>query len=318
MCTSFVTVLVFVTFVSRCLAASIRYINDNIPAFHVMPPNAILPLPGREFPIYPPVPHQPLWSPDLYLPQSPYEFGQFPGLQPLPPGYPQPPKGLENRPPLKKGLNYTTEETLKNDPTDQMDPSVHYTILKYMPTLPNDLADTLYNMEPGFVQYIIRGHQNLPQFLMAMDSMTLRYLLLHVPKLLNTVSKFEDAAVQNIFGKISDPCVYLSTLNQNVIETITAKVPFLKACKIPKEIDISKIGRIEAKLPAIMKFADPQKLSALQELHPNFSEKLSEMTRKYDAILNIDVEKVTAKDIKSILDFKAKTEPFFKQLAQLF
>ncbi|KAM7542409.1 hypothetical protein Aperf_G00000000834 [Anoplocephala perfoliata] len=219
---------------------------------------------------------------------------------------------------LIRDLKYTTEETLKNNPTDRMDPSVHYAILRYMPNLPIELAYVLYNMDPGFVEYIINGHQNLPHLLMAMDAVTLRYLLLHVSNFGARVSAFEDAAVQNIFGKMPSPCVYLSTLDRNIIETIIAKAPFLSVCRPQLEVDLSQIGRFEPKLPAIMELADPKKLNAMRTLHPDFTKKLSKMVEKYRAFFNMDVGKTTAKDVKQILVFKSKTEPFFAQLARLF
>ncbi|KAM7543042.1 hypothetical protein Aperf_G00000000811 [Anoplocephala perfoliata] len=309
-------ILAFVI-VCGCLVVSNGDISEHSMEKHL----PFLPIPpsrGWNFPIYPPVPYQPIGSSNLYLPPLPYQFGSISDPRPSLSPYPPPPTGLIHRPPIRRDLKYTTEETLKNNPTDRMDPSVHYAILRYMPNLPIELAYVLYNMDPGFVEYIINGHQNLPHLLMAMDAVTLRYLLLHVSNFGARVSAFEDAAVQNIFGKMPSPCVYLSTLDRNIIETIIAKAPFLSVCRPQLEVDLSQIGRFEPKLPAIMELADPKKLNAMRTLHPDFTKKLSKMVEKYRAFFNMDVGKTTAKDVKQILVFKSKTEPFFAQLARLF
>lgn len=249
---------------------------------------------------YVPVPPMtPVWNP----PQSQYPFY-----------FPPPPRGLSRKPKMTE----EEEKHYNNDPTDRMEPEVHYAILKYMPNIPLELANTLYDMEPNYVIYVLDRHQYLPQLLMSMDSTTLNYVLL-IGDLGRKIAQFAAEDVQNLFYKMDSACAYFLVQKPDVREAIVAKAPDLASCKIAQlPFEINTVKSTPTRAVGIFELADQKKLELLRAAIPTFDKKVDELVKKYDKLFSLNVEKLTAEDIRQILLYKSSQEPFFSTLSVLF
>ncbi|KAM7542459.1 hypothetical protein Aperf_G00000000817 [Anoplocephala perfoliata] len=190
-------------------------------------------------------------------------------------------------------------------PVDTMNVSVRYTILKTMPNIPSNLANFLKDMEPGFVQYIINNHEDLAPLLLAMDKSSIQYVSLHVPEFGLRVSELDTVPAQLVFSQVSRPCGYLTTLSEKVSEVLITKVPQLRRC----------LGHTSG---TILSFANRRKLNKLRLMHEDFSSNLIEVINTHSNLFNMNLEAVTAKNIKEFLNKLSKEEPFFSVLAHIF
>ncbi|VDN98667.1 unnamed protein product [Rodentolepis nana] len=253
-----------------------------------------------------------------YVPLPPMEPVWYPPQSQFPLYFPQPPVGLIFRPKMTK-----EEEFYKNDPTDRMDPAVHYAILKYMPTIPVELANTLYDMEPNYVKYILSRHQYLPQLLMSMDSTTLNYVLL-IGDLGGEIAQFGVEDVNNLFHKMDSPCAYILIQKNDVRQAIIAKAPHLASCRaapIHSEINTPKSKPTTAKpvsAMSILKLANQRKLKSVRSALPTFDQEVEGLVRKYGDVFSVNADKLNAEGVKQILLENCSHEPLFKILFDLF
>ncbi|KAM7543122.1 hypothetical protein Aperf_G00000000840 [Anoplocephala perfoliata] len=124
---------------------------------------------------------------------------------------------------------------------DNLSPSVRHTILKYMPNIPDDLADALFYLDSGFVSYIINRHETLPSFMTQMHPTTIKYIMSCVNELPHLVAQMEPSTIEKIFSGVENICEYLvSKLSDATsIKTIVEKVPSLHRCVPQLDLDQS-------------------------------------------------------------------------------
>nr|CDS33902.1 hypothetical protein HmN_000552100 [Hymenolepis microstoma] len=279
-----------------------------------------------EIPSYSPMPEDvtyqqttPNSQSGTYVPLPPMTQVWYPPPSQFPLHFPLAPSGLNFKPKMTK----EEEEFYKNDPTDQMDPAVHYAILKYMPTIPLELANTLYDMEPNYVKYILNRHLYLPQLLMSMDSTTLNYVLL-IGDLGGKISQFSAEDVNNLFNKMNSPCAYILVQKKDVREAIIEKAPHLASCRraqLHLETDAaeSKPATARAVNPMkILNLANQRKLKSLRSVMPTFDQEVEGLIKKYAYVFNMYSDKLTAEDVKRILYENCSQEPLYTVLSVLF
>ncbi|KAM3177226.1 hypothetical protein ACTXT7_004987 [Hymenolepis weldensis] len=328
MCPKFFTALFVVLFLYGSQAAPVNTTQlkstflDTIPYGFCYYPTPFLPESQYgEILNYDPMPEESAYQQISQIPRS-GSYVPIPPLAPVwnppqsqyPVYFPPPPRGLSRKPKITE----EEEKYYNNDPTDRMEPGVHYAILKYMPNIPLELANTLYDMEPNYVVYILDRHQYLPQLLMSMDSTTLNYVLL-IGDLGRKISQFAAEDVQNLFYKMDSACAYFLVQKPDVREAIVAKAPYLDSCEIAQlPFEINTVKSTPTGAVGIFELADQKKLKLLRTALPTFDEKVDELVKKYDKLFNMNVKKLTAEDIRQILLHKSSQEPFFNTLSILF
>nr|CDS21855.1 expressed conserved protein [Echinococcus granulosus] len=113
------------------------------------------------------------------------------------------------------------------DPANITDPKTIQILLSTVPSIPIHFANILLNKDPGFVQYIIENHQNLPGLLASMNAQTLHYVTAHVPKFGKMLSKMHSNTLKVVFDKLPNTTTYLADMDPEVVRAIVAKLPSL-------------------------------------------------------------------------------------------
>lgn len=141
--------------------------------------------------------------------------------------------GAEQFDPIQYGdLHFQQFKGQGNPLVDYLSPSVRHTILKYMPNIPDDLADSLFFLDSGFVSYIINRHEILPSFMTDMHPMTIKHIMSCVNELPSLVANMEPSTIEKIFSGVENICDYLVSKLQDAtsIKTIVKKVPNFHHC----------------------------------------------------------------------------------------
>lgn len=103
-------------------------------------------------------------------------------------------------------------------------------ILRVMPHIDFDFANALFFLEPGFTQYIVKKHVDLPNLLYYMDEPVLYKLMRIVPDLDQRISGFTAIEISNVFCRVFDQCHFLSKFSNSARDTVLFKVKYLRHC----------------------------------------------------------------------------------------
>ncbi|KAL5964625.1 hypothetical protein TSMEX_007633 [Taenia solium] len=215
------------------------------------------------------------------------------------------------------------------DDPNLVDFNVTQFILSTVPSIPPQYANVLLNMDPGFVQFIIKNHHNLPDLLASMNAQTLLYVTAHVPTFGTILSNLSRNALEVIFAKLTNIDGFLEDMDPEVVQAIAAKVPSLGKYappesttttlpesstlepKLDKEVteDVlttaaaiaplstdEELELVRSKIPLFdeaLKWADPEKVVVLRKLVPDYPEIITNMKQETLEAINSNLHTAT-------------------------
>ncbi|VDN98620.1 unnamed protein product [Rodentolepis nana] len=103
-------------------------------------------------------------------------------------------------------------------------------LIRAMPHIPIDLADTLVFMQPDTVRYVIESHYDLAALVTEAQPDTLVYILSSAPNFSKYLSKMSPHAINTFLHKIPYPCKYLQSIKRVYAEKVVYKVPIFWEC----------------------------------------------------------------------------------------
>lgn len=215
------------------------------------------------------------------------------------------------------------------DQPNSTDFNVTHFILSTVPSIPPQYANVLLSMDPGFVQFIIMHHDDLPGLLTSMNAQTLLYVAAHVPTFGTILSNLDPNTLKVVFAKLTNIDGFLKGKDLEVVQAMLAKLPSLGNHTHPKPVTTTLLGSstlkpklnnevtadalaiaetiapvftneeleiVRSKIPLfdkVLKWADPEKVVVLRKLLPDYPKIITDMRQETLKAINSNLRSAT-------------------------